>query len=732
MKIRSVKIGSFGAVRDREYNDLSPGMNVIFGKNESGKTTLMEFIRSTLFPDGKRKTYPQRSKKDEGTVVIEMNDGSKSTVSFDNNTPVSGVDSATYRNIFAMTSDDLGDFKLITSGEIGSRFLTVPGGRGLPGIIDSIEKEMQDLHTSDRRSDNTKIGKKLSDLRGINAALNTVKDEDSYSRLFSERRIIESELAELKKEESVYSKHREVANIQRSQSVNVGKLDELKTRYSSLSDSDIIKDGDREKYDTLKAAVNGKTSILTRIRNRESEYALPVGCNADAVIRNKERIRDLELKAPHVPGLLSKRAELKNKEGKQEVQYRPQKAPKTPVSSPTSGFGKFAPILLIVGIIVIIAGVLVNPIISIGGAVLALIGGYLFYTSRNGVKGSTDEPSSITTPPQQDSVDPASAYRAEIEAIDRKVSGFKNELEEVAGAVGIERTTDLKDVQLLSDLLEKSLERRRISAESAEADKELKDALYDLRFFVADFGGEERFIELLKRQDEKQSLAKQISTLDDSIRLSGYDPNAVVEAVPDSSEVSERISELNKSLGAVTSEMSNVIDDVKTEKLMDSRASAVSELKAMARKWGVLSVASQIIEYACEDIYSNVQPDVVKTADKLFVEMTGGRYHLIIEPRTSLITVVSSDQKKEASQWSSGLGDQVKLSLKMAVARELSEERLPILLDDVLLNFDSERKRGACRALLGLSEDMQIFLFTCDQETAWIMKQEGDPHIITL
>jgi uncharacterized protein YhaN len=178
--------------------------------------------------------------------------------------------------------------------------------------------------------------------------------------------------------------------------------------------------------------------------------------------------------------------------------------------------------------------------------------------------------------------------------------------------------------------------------------------------------------------------------------------------------------------------MRSILDDRKTERLLDSRASAGSELRALARKWGVLSMASQIINDACTDIYSTVQPGVVRTADRLFGEMTGGRYHLITDPRTSIITVVSSDLKKEESQWSSGLGDQVKLSLKMAVARELSDERLPVLLDDVLLTFDSERKRGACRALLDLSKDMQIFLFTCDQETVWMMKQEGDPNIILL
>ncbi|MDR2846468.1 MAG: AAA family ATPase, partial [Candidatus Methanoplasma sp.] len=194
MKIRSITIGSFGAARNKEYCDISPGLNVIFGKNESGKTTLMEFIRSTLFPGKQRKTYPLRSRKDEGTVTIEMGDGSVSTVSRNGGGPVTGVAPVTYRGIFAMTAEDLRDSDIITSGDIRSRFLTVPGGKGLPDIIGSIEKEMSDHLTTDRRSDNTKIGKKLSEMRNIDDQLSCTRDDDRYSKLFSERCSIETEL----------------------------------------------------------------------------------------------------------------------------------------------------------------------------------------------------------------------------------------------------------------------------------------------------------------------------------------------------------------------------------------------------------------------------------------------------------------------------------------------------------------------------------------------------------
>ncbi len=48
MVIRRLKIRNFGKIRDKEV-ELSPGLNVLYGENESGKTTMHTFIRSMFF-----------------------------------------------------------------------------------------------------------------------------------------------------------------------------------------------------------------------------------------------------------------------------------------------------------------------------------------------------------------------------------------------------------------------------------------------------------------------------------------------------------------------------------------------------------------------------------------------------------------------------------------------------------------------------------------------------------
>ena len=48
MIIRRLNIKNFGKIHDRDL-ELSPGMNVLYGENESGKTTVHTFIRSMFY-----------------------------------------------------------------------------------------------------------------------------------------------------------------------------------------------------------------------------------------------------------------------------------------------------------------------------------------------------------------------------------------------------------------------------------------------------------------------------------------------------------------------------------------------------------------------------------------------------------------------------------------------------------------------------------------------------------
>ena len=84
MKIKEIKINSFGKIEKKEIK-LSNNINIIKGKNESGKTTILKFIIAMLYgisKNKKGKEYTDYEKyepwgKEEfsGKIKYELDDG---------------------------------------------------------------------------------------------------------------------------------------------------------------------------------------------------------------------------------------------------------------------------------------------------------------------------------------------------------------------------------------------------------------------------------------------------------------------------------------------------------------------------------------------------------------------------------------------------------------------------------------------------------------------------------
>ncbi|MBQ2236659.1 MAG: hypothetical protein II317_00915, partial [Clostridia bacterium] len=69
---------------------------------------------------------------------------------------------------------------------------------------------------------------------------------------------------------------------------------------------------------------------------------------------------------------------------------------------------------------------------------------------------------------------------------------------------------------------------------------------------------------------------------------------------------------------------------------------------------------------------------------------------------------------KEIDYLSSGTKDQVYLSMRLALAKLMSDkDLLPIFLDDSLDRYDDSRTVAALNFLKGFAKDSQIIMFTC-------------------
>ena len=64
MKINKIKINSFGKLRNKEIK-FKNGINILYGENESGKSTIMNFIKNTLYGISKNKKGKEISDYDK-------------------------------------------------------------------------------------------------------------------------------------------------------------------------------------------------------------------------------------------------------------------------------------------------------------------------------------------------------------------------------------------------------------------------------------------------------------------------------------------------------------------------------------------------------------------------------------------------------------------------------------------------------------------------------------------
>ena len=89
---------------------------------------------------------------------------------------------------------------------------------------------------------------------------------------------------------------------------------------------------------------------------------------------------------------------------------------------------------------------------------------------------------------------------------------------------------------------------------------------------------------------------------------------------------------------------------------------------------------------------------------------------------------------------SRGTREQLFLALRFGLILELGQraERLPVIVDEALVNFDPTRGTRAAGSFIELSETNQVLVFTCHpQIVEWFVDASGkrgitDPEIVRI
>lgn len=244
------------------------------------------------------------------------------------------------------------------------------------------------------------------------------------------------------------------------------------------------------------------------------------------------------------------------------------------------------------------------------------------------------------------------------------------------------------------------------AAERASQDKlDLQEDLDNLDTELLELGGGLAVQELIEqaRGRDASSLTAKIESLDYEIKI------AETELETASGDVRDAQRELESVDGSAAAAEAD-----------QEMLGLVGRAQQGAEQYIRLRLAASLLRRQIEDQRAKTQDPVLQRARELFRRLTCGSFaDLKIDYDSDDIPLLKGD-RGDGSKWvplegfSDGTADQLYLALRIAyLERNLTQgEPMPIIADDILVNFDDQRARATLEVLAELSQKTQVLLLT--------------------
>jgi hypothetical protein len=169
------------------------------------------------------------------------------------------------------------------------------------------------------------------------------------------------------------------------------------------------------------------------------------------------------------------------------------------------------------------------------------------------------------------------------------------------------------------------------------------------------------------------------------------------------------------------------------EPLQAELADVEQQLAAQIDRRRLLERTGLLLEETRLAVARDHQPPALRDASHWLSRLTDGRY-------TGITTTIDEARlevhERDGTVWSPerlsrGTREQVFLALRLALVRDLQRHgvRLPLVMDDALVNFDDERAHAAARVLVEFASDLpgerQVLAFTCHAHVAELFADAG-------
>ncbi|MEX2114809.1 MAG: AAA family ATPase, partial [Pirellulales bacterium] len=325
MRIRDIQVDGFGVWSGLKLSELSDELNVFYGPNEAGKTTLMQFVRAMLygFSPERRQRYlpPVRQGRPGGTLTAAV-DGKRYSISrhadepgelgdvalvSDGNdvsrdaaalTPLVGdVDEATFSNVFAFGLREIQELGTLSDTRAADELYELALGLDRVSLLD-VMRELETSRTRLLAPDDrpSLVSQLLSQRERLQSEIDELAQGTArYLALSAERDKLNAEIARLEDEVARFERQGRELSLARSLSDRWQRRVAIDERLGKLSGYDSLPENALARFDQVDARLTNRRRRFETLRASRRELSAQIdalGIN-EALCRHAPRLEAL-------------------------------------------------------------------------------------------------------------------------------------------------------------------------------------------------------------------------------------------------------------------------------------------------------------------------------------------------------------------------------------------------------------------------------------------------------
>ena len=139
-----------------------------------------------------------------------------------------------------------------------------------------------------------------------------------------------------------------------------------------------------------------------------------------------------------------------------------------------------------------------------------------------------------------------------------------------------------------------------------------------------------------------------------------------------------------------------------------------------------INIAKEAMERAYERMKNEITPKFTNNLSEIAKKVSSNKYSRVkFIDGEGLVVELENGDYINSNKLSIGTIDQLYLSLRLSALQEVTQEKMPIILDEAFAYYDNKRLENILKYINEEFKENQIIIFTCSNREKEIMEKNG-------